>query len=63
MATKDIVLNVRTELSPIISKGIRAIIVETLIAHQYTNGNCSCGQAKWGDSFGEHVAQLVMESL
>lgn len=35
----------------------RPELISTLIAHQHlSTGACSCGEARWGDSFAEHVA-------
>lgn len=64
MATAGTVtLKVKTELSPILTKGLRETIREQLILHQYRNGQCSCGEAPLGEQFSDHAANAIMEQL
>lgn len=66
MATSEstITVTAHAELSPLLSKGLRAVVVDTYIAHQRISmAACSCGELQLGSSFAEHMADLIMESL
>lgn len=60
-----VTVKVCTNLSPVLLKGLRAVVGDVLTSHQRTGSDtCLCGaKLPWGSSFSTHVADEFEKQL